>query len=114
MLCSVRICKHEGKQKYLYKMRRRAGSAPAPSPAPLPEPWGEGGGLAGCVLPGDLEQGRGDLWLVSQAGLIRMWIWQVHMASLYGKIFWRVCLAGQYGGSNGLIYSKDLRARKHC
>ena len=44
MLCPVRICKHEGKQKYLYKMRRRAGSAPAPSPAPLPEPWGEGGG----------------------------------------------------------------------
>jgi len=42
-----------------------------------------------------------------------MWIWQVYMASLYGKIFWRVCLAGQYGGSNGLIYSKDLRARKH-
>ena len=37
----------------------------------------------------------------------------VDMASLYGKIFWRVCLAGQYGGSNGRIYSKDLRARKH-
>ncbi len=37
----------------------------------------------------------------------------VDMASLYGKIFRRVCLAGQYGGSNGLIYSKDLRARKH-
>ena len=35
------------------------------------------------------------------------------MASLYGKIFWRVCLAGQFGGSNGLIRSKDLRARKH-
>ena len=32
MLCPVRICKHEGEQKYLYKMRRRAGSAPAPSP----------------------------------------------------------------------------------
>jgi hypothetical protein len=27
---------------------------------------------------------------------------------------WRVCLAGQFGGSNGLIYSKDLRARKHA
>ena len=66
MLCPVRICKHEGKQKYLHKMRRRAGSAPAPSPAPLPEPWGEGGGGAGGLCPAwDLEQGRGDLWLVS-------------------------------------------------
>jgi hypothetical protein len=37
----------------------------------------------------------------------------VDLACLYGKIFWRVCLAGQFGGSSGLIYSKDLRARKH-
>ncbi len=59
MLCPVRICKHEGKQKYLYKMRRRAGSALTPSPAPLPEPWGRGGGLAGCVLPGILSREGG-------------------------------------------------------
>ncbi len=63
MLCSVRICKHEGKQKYLYKMRRRAGSAPAPSPAPLPEPWGEGGGVAGLF--------GGSIWRVKWAHLFK-------------------------------------------
>jgi hypothetical protein len=35
------------------------GRLPAPSPALLAEPWGGGGGLAGWVLPGDFEQGRG-------------------------------------------------------
>ncbi len=34
-----------------------AGSLPPP-PAPLAELWG-GGGLAGRVLPGDFEQGKG-------------------------------------------------------
>jgi hypothetical protein len=34
---------------------------PAPSPAPLAEPCGGGGGggMAGQVLPGDFERGRG-------------------------------------------------------
>jgi hypothetical protein len=60
MLCPVRICKHEGEQKYLFRMRGRAGSAPAPSLAPLPEPWGGGGGeLAGRVLPGILSREGG-------------------------------------------------------
>jgi hypothetical protein len=57
MLCPVRICKHEGKQKYLYKMRRRAGSAPAPSPRSVA---GAGGGeLAGRVMPGILSREGG-------------------------------------------------------
>ena len=43
-----------------------------------------------------------------------MWIWQVYMASLYGKFIRQDILAGLFGGSNGLIYSKDLRARKHA
>ena len=64
MLCPVGICKHEGEQKYLSRMHGRAGSAPAPSPAPLPEPWG-GGGAGGPGPAWDLEQGRGDLCLVS-------------------------------------------------
>ena len=38
---------------------------------------------------------------------------RVDLACLYGKIFWRVCSAGQFGGSSGLIYSIDLKARKH-
>ncbi len=103
MLCPVRICKHEGKQKYLYKMRRRAGSAPAPSPAPLPEPWG-GGGLAGCALPGILSR---------EGGIFGLRVRRVSFACGYGNSIRQDILAGQYGGSNGLIYSKDLRARKH-
>ena len=114
MLCPVRICKHEGTQKYLYKMRRRAGSAPAP----LPEPWGRGGGAGGLCPAWDLEQGRGDLWLVSWAGLIRMWIWQVYTATLYGKFIWQIYTATLYGGSVWRVKwahsLKDLKARKHC
>ena len=59
MLCSVRICKHEGKQKYLYKMRRRAGSAPAPSPRSVAGAVGGGGELAGRVMPGILSREGG-------------------------------------------------------
>ena len=51
MLCSVRICKHEGKQKYLYKMRRRAGSAPAPSPPTAPATEREKGAEADPARP---------------------------------------------------------------
>ncbi len=65
MFCPVRICKHEGKQKYLYKMRRRAGSAPAPSSRSAAGAVGGGGGTGGLCPAWDLEQGRGDLWLVS-------------------------------------------------
>ncbi len=66
MLCPVRICKHEGKQKYLHKMRRRAGSGTRPLPRSAAGAVGEGGGEAGGLCPAwDLEQGRGDLWLVS-------------------------------------------------
>ena len=72
------------------------------------------GGRAGGLGPAwDLEQGRGDLWLVSKAGLIRMWIWQVYMAGLYGKFIRQLFMAGLFGGSSGLIYSIDLKARKH-
>ena len=60
MLCSVRICKYEGKQKYLHKMRRRAGSALAPSPrSAAGAVGGGGGGLAGWVLPGILSREGG-------------------------------------------------------
>ena len=86
MLCPVRICKHEGKQKYLYEMRRRAGSAPAPFPPLRCRSRGGGGGGGGGSGPAwDLEQGRGDLCLVSWAGLIRGWIWQIYTATLYGR-----------------------------
>ena len=41
MLCPVRICKHEGTQKYLLRMHGRAGSASAPFPR----------SVAGAVVP---------------------------------------------------------------
>ena len=66
MLCPVRICKHEGEQKYLFRMHGRAGSAPAPFPRSVAGAVGGGGGGAGGPGPAwDLEQGRGDLCLVS-------------------------------------------------
>ena len=74
----------------------RAASLPPP-PAPLAEPWGWGGGLASQVLPGDFEQGRGDLWQVNSAGYSRGWIWQIFMARHCGGSFWRIYLAGHFG-----------------
>ena len=66
MLCPVRICKHEGKQKYLLRMHGRAGSASVPSPRSVAGAVDGGGGGAGGPGPAwDLEQGRGDLCLVS-------------------------------------------------
>ena len=46
---------------------------------------------------GDLEQGRGDLWLVNLAGHVRVWIWRVPMARHFCGFAWRVYLAGQVG-----------------
>ena len=64
MLCPVRICKHEGTQKYLPRMHGRAGSASAPLPRSVAGAVGGGGGGAGGPGPAwDLEQGRGDLCL---------------------------------------------------
>ena len=56
----------------------RAGSLPPP-PAPLAELSGGGGGMAGQVLPGGFEQGRGDLWQAS-----RELKWRVFPASKFG------------------------------
>ena len=59
---------------------------------------GGGGRLASHVLPGDFEQGRGDLWQVNLAGHSRGWIWQVFMARHFGGFIWRVSLAHLFGG----------------
>ncbi len=82
------------------------GRLPAPSPAPLAELWG-GGGLASHVLPGDFEQGRGDLWqascelkwLVFLASKFGGLFSRVNSADFHGKILWRVILAHLFGGS---------------
>jgi hypothetical protein len=77
----------------------------------LAELWG-GGGLAGRVLLGDFEQGRGDLWqasrelkwqifLASKFGGLFSW---VNPADFHGKIFWQVILAHLFGGSFWHIY----------
>ena len=88
------------------------GRPPAPFPRSVGGAGGGGGGLAGRVLPGDFEQGRGDLWQAS-----RELKWQVFLASkfgglfsrvnpadFHGKIFCRVILAHLFGGSFWHIY----------
>ena len=65
MLCPVRICKHEGTQKYLLRMHGRAGSASAPFPRSVAGAVGGRGGAGGPGPAWDLEQGRGNLCLVS-------------------------------------------------
>jgi hypothetical protein len=89
----------------VFNMRGWAGPAPCPLP-PLSWRSRGGGGLAGWVLPGDFEQGRGDLWQASCELK-----WQVFLASkfgglfsrvnpadFHGKIFWRVILLHLFGG----------------
>ena len=68
---------------------------------------GGGGGLASQVLPGDFEQGRGDLWQASRelkwqvflASKFGKLFSRVNLADFHGKIFWRVILAHLFGGS---------------
>ena len=74
------------------------GRLPAPSPRSVGGAVGGGGGLASHVLPGDFEQGRGDLWQVNLAGHTRGWIWHVSMARHFGGSVWRVSLAHLFGG----------------
>ncbi len=84
-------------------MRRRAGSAPHPLPRSADGAVGGGGGgwrVVSCL--GNLEQGKGGSWACELGG----------SHSRVDLTFGRVCLAGQFGGSSGLIYSIDLRAKK--
>jgi hypothetical protein len=55
------------------------GRLPAPPPCSVDGAAGGGGGMAGRVLPGDSEQGRGDLWQAS-----RELKWQVFLAIKFG------------------------------
>jgi hypothetical protein len=101
VLCYTRICNHSEKSKSTCS-RCTGGPgrllAPPPFPAPLAELWGGGERLASHVLPGDFEQGRGDLWQVNLAGHTRGWIWHVSMARHFGGSIWRVGLAHLFGG----------------
>ncbi len=94
----------KGKVPVQYAWVGWAGSLP-PSPRSVCGAVG-GGGLAGRVLPGDFEQGRGDLWQAS-----RELKWQIFLASkfsglfsrvnpadFHSKIFWWVNLAHLFGG----------------
>jgi hypothetical protein len=68
--------------------------------------------LAGRVLPGDFEQGRGDLWQASHelkwqvflASKFARLFSRVNPADFHGKIFWQVILAHLFGGSFWRIY----------
>ena len=100
-----------GEVKYLHKMRRRAGSAPHHLPRSADGVVGGGGGgrLASCVLPGDLEQGR---------GIFGLRVWRVTFACGFGVFPWQAILACLLGGSIWLVKLahsfKDLGARKTC
>jgi hypothetical protein len=58
----------------------RAGSLPPP-PFSVDGAAGGGGGMAGRVLPGDSERGRGILWQAS-----RELKWRVFPASKFGRL----------------------------
>ncbi len=96
------------------------GRLPAPSPPLRWRSRGGGGGLAGRVLPGDFEQGRGDLWQAS-----RELKWQVFLASnfgglfsrvnpadFHGRIFWRVIMAHLFGGFSQLMKQEVQSKRR--
>ena len=89
------------------------GRLPSPPPRSVAGAVGGRGGAGGPGPAGDLEQGRGDLCLVSWAGLIRGCIWKVYTADSYGESIWQPHMAGLFGGSKGLICQR-LKARKHC
>jgi hypothetical protein len=80
---------HE-KSKVPVQMRGWAGPPSCPHPPLRWRSRGGGGGLASHILPGDFEQGRGDLWQVNSAGYSRGWIWQIFMARHFGGSFWHI------------------------
>ena len=96
MSCPVRICKHSRESKGTCS-RCIGGPGRLPTPSPCSVGGRGRGRLASYVLPGDLERGRGDLWLVNLAGHVRGWIWRVSTARHFGGSAWRVSLAGQVG-----------------
>ncbi len=78
-------------------MHGRAGSAPGPlPPPPLAEllGGGVGGGLAGRVLPGDSERGRGVLWQAKAESWSGGFFQRVIVPHKSGKFSRRILLAG--------------------
>ena len=127
--CYTRICSHswDVKRKYLFNMRGWAGPAPCPLP---PLRWrsrrgGGGGGLAGHVLPGDFERGRGDLWQASRelkwqvflannsADYSRGWIRQFFTARYFGGSFWHIYLAGFHKQWKSKLLSKEEKEKRN-
>ncbi len=93
----------------------QAGRVNSLPPPPLLSWRSRGGGgrrLASHVLPGDFEQGRGDLWQVNLAGHTRGWIWHVSMARHFGGSVWRVNLARLFGGFSWAMKDTCCWARK--
>ncbi len=83
----------------------RAGSAPTPPPLPPSHGAGVGGGggIAGRVLPGNFERGRGLLWQYREleshlilAGENRVPIPRAGIALEFGNLFWHLNLAVFY------------------
>ena len=108
MLCPVRICKHVRESKSICtRCVGGPGRLPTPSPRSADGAVGGGGGrLASCVLPGDLERGRGDLWRVTFACGFGLFLRQDILAGLLGGSVWRVKLAHLLNG----FQSKKINA----
>jgi hypothetical protein len=81
--------------------------------------------MAGQVLPGDFEQGRGDLWQASRelkwrvfpASKFGGFKSRVNPAGCHGRFFWRVILAGYFGAFIWRVFmaskaSGSLKKRK--
>jgi hypothetical protein len=102
-----------------------AGLASSPPPPPSSVTWsrrgGEGWGMAGRVLPGNSERGRGELWQVYFAGGNRVFIPRNNLASHFGvsirRIFiggsiWQINLAGKFGKFIQQVLEKEIKAKK--
>ncbi len=76
------------------------GRLPAPSPGSVGGAARGGGGVAGQVLPGSFEQGRGDLWQASRELKWRVFpaSWRVFIAGESSRLPWQIFLAGHFGG----------------
>jgi hypothetical protein len=82
----------------------RVGSLP-PTPSSVGEVAGGGGGMAGWVLPGDSEQGRGGS-LASKSRELKLRVFpaskfsglksRIILASFHSGFYWRVFLAGYF------------------
>jgi hypothetical protein len=90
--------------------------------------------VAGQVLPGDFEQGRGVLWQASRELKWQVFLtskfggsfsrvnaadfhgkifWWVILAHFFGGSFWRICLAGFHSQGKSKLLSKGRKRKEN-